>query len=57
MYELATGQPPFVDKYDRSRVAEDIKFEDIPLQDYFSKELKAILTGLTNKRPQKRLGS
>jgi len=35
---------------------EEIKFEDLPLQDYFSKELKSLLTGLTCKNPRERLG-
>jgi serine/threonine protein kinase len=57
LYELATGQPPFVNKNNRNLVQEDIKFEDIPLQDYFSKTFRSLLIGLTNKRPEKRLGS
>ena len=37
-------------------MADDIRFEDFPLQNYFSKDLKSLLLGLTDKIPSKRLG-
>ena len=37
-------------------MADDIRFEDFPLQGYFSKDLKSLLLGLTDKVPGKRLG-
>ena len=37
-------------------MADDISFEDFPLQSYFSKELKSLLLELTDKVPSKRLG-
>lgn len=56
LYELATGEPPFSSK-NLEKVAEDIKFEEIPLKSYFSDVFKSIIIGLTHKLPSKRLGS
>ena len=56
LFELASGQPPFQSKY-IDKIAENIKYEELPLKSYFSKNLSSLLTGLTNKNPLKRLGS
>ena len=37
-------------------MAEDIRFEDLPLKSYFSKDLKSLLLGLTHKIPAMRIG-
>ena len=55
IYELASGDPPFNNR-DLEQMADDIRFEDFPLQSYFSKDLKSLLLGLTDKIPSKRLG-
>ena len=56
MYELATGKPPYDDK-DLERLADVICFEDLPLQNYFSREFSNLLLGLTHKLPASRLGA
>lgn len=56
LYELATGSPPFSGR-NTDKVYDDIKYEEIPMKDYFSKEFQQLLLGLTNKNPVKRLGS
>lgn len=55
LFELASGKPPFSSK-NLDKIAEEIKFEELPMKSYFSKELVSLLTGLTNKNPAKRLG-
>ena len=55
LYELASGDPPFNNR-DLEQMADDIRFEDFPLKNYFSKELKSLLLELTDKMPGKRLG-
>jgi serine/threonine protein kinase len=55
LFELASGKPPFVNS-SIDKIADDIKFEELPMKSYFSKELVSLLTGLTNKNPAKRLG-
>ena len=37
-------------------MAEDIRFEDLPLKNYFSKDLKNLVLGLTHKIPALRIG-
>ena len=37
-------------------MAEDIRFEDLPLKNYFSKDLKSLIEGLTHKVPAMRIG-
>jgi hypothetical protein len=39
------------------KMADDIRFEELPLKDYFSKNFVSLLSGLTNKQQNKRLGS
>lgn len=56
LYELATGEPPFTST-NIEKVADDIKFEEIPIKSYFSDVFKSIIIGLTHKQPNKRLGS
>ena len=56
LYELATGLPPFRSN-DLEQIAEDIKFEDMPIKKEFSKEFTNLLLGLTQKAPGKRLGN
>lgn len=50
IYELACGEPPFNNR-DLNQMADDIRFEDLPLKSFFSKDLKSLLLGLTNKMP------
>lgn len=56
LYELATGSPPFSNR-NIDRIAQSIQFGEFPLKEYFSPAFAALLTGLTNKNPTKRLGS
>ena len=37
-------------------MADDIRFEDLPLKSYFSKDLKNLILGLTHKIPAMRIG-
>ena len=48
LYELATGDPPYMNK-DSEQMAEDIRFEDLPIKSEFSKDFSNLLLGLTNK--------
>jgi hypothetical protein len=48
LFELASGSPPFYST-DRERMVEDIRFEELPLKEYFTKNFKSLLTGLTHK--------
>ena len=45
---MATGSPPFNSK-NLDKIADDIRFEELPLKNYFSKSLTSLLTGLTHK--------
>jgi serine/threonine protein kinase len=56
IYEMATGSPPFKSK-NMHKIASDIKFEELPMKDYFSKEMASLIQGLTHKQQDKRLGS
>ena len=55
LYELATGHLPFR-SLDIDEIAEEIKYEDLPMKDYFSNDLRNLIEGLTNKDPKLRLG-
>lgn len=55
LYELACGTPPFSSK-DIDQVTEDILYEDVIMKDYFSSDLKSLISSLTNKDPQLRIG-
>lgn len=55
MYELATGNPPFVSK-DLEAMADNIRFADLPTQSHFSDEFENLVMRLTSKLPAKRLG-
>ena len=56
IYEMAAGHPPFKSQ-NKHKVANDIKFEELPMKDYFSKEISSLILGLTHKKQEKRLGS
>lgn len=56
LYELASGDPPFM-HHDPEVLADEIRFEDIPMKKYFSKDLKDLIEQLTHKNPAKRLGN
>jgi serine/threonine protein kinase len=55
LYELATGNPPFSSR-NIEQIADDIRFEEIKMKDFFSSDLKSLIDGLTTKDPKKRLG-
>mmetsp|Transcript_15881 Transcript_15881/g.21509 ORF Transcript_15881/g.21509 Transcript_15881/m.21509 type:complete len:86 (+) Transcript_15881:174-431(+) len=55
LYELATGVPPFRCE-DLGKMAEDIRFEDLPTQSFFSDEFENLVMRLTSKMPSMRLG-
>ena len=55
MYELATGNPPFISK-DLEAMADNIRFADLPTQSHFSDEFENLVMRLTCKLPAKRLG-
>lgn len=55
LYELATGAPPFTASA-IEQIADDIRFEDIKMKDFFSSDFKSLIDGLTAKDPTQRLG-
>lgn len=56
LYELLTGLPPFYDK-NRSRMRWKILNEELEIPGFISKPTKALLAGLLEKNPDKRLGN
>ena len=56
LFELLTGLPPFYDK-NRSRMRWKILNEELEVPGFVSKAAKALLTGLLEKNPDKRLGT
>lgn len=61
LYELATGQPPFElghgEQRDMTKLMNDVKYEEIPRNPFFSDNFQSLLDGLMRKCPMKRLGS
>ena len=55
LYELATGNPPFQNA-DLELMAQNIRFEDLPTQNFFSEEFEDLVMRLTHKLPDRRLG-
>ena len=56
IFELATGETPW-NNPDLEQLADEICFEDLPLRNEFSKDLRDLLLKLTHKIPSHRLGS
>lgn len=56
LYELASGNPPFMSR-NIETIADDIRFEDVQMKDFFSQELKSLIDELTVKDPKKRIGN
>ena len=55
MYELATGNPPFQNT-NLEAMADNIRFEDLLMKDYFTDEFEDLIQRLTYKLPERRLG-
>ena len=55
MYELATGNPPFQNT-NLEAMADNIRFEDLLMKDYFTDEFEDLIQRLTCKLPERRLG-
>ena len=56
MYELASGIVPFQNECP-NKMAKDIRFQELPYQDYFSETFEDLIRKLTHKLPKLRLGN
>ena len=56
LYELASGIVPFQNECP-NKMAKDIRFQELPYQDYFSETFEDLIRKLTHKLPKLRLGN
>ena len=56
LYELASGTPPFHSE-DAMQMAQEIRFEELPMKNYFSEVFEDLILKLTHKLPKLRLGN
>ena len=57
MYELATGEPPYMEIKSPNKLAYAICTKGYKLPNYFTRDFSDLLQRLTDKSPNKRIGS